>query len=620
MTQEVLGKILEVDLKNQSFKESFVNKQLITHLLGGPGFAIDLLMKEKGYQNDPLDANNPLIFMTGLLTGTAYPCSGFYSVTARSPLTNIYGEGMSGGFFGAELRKSLTGIVFKNMSTSPLYLVVDNDHYEFKDASSIWGKTTDKTIHHLQSKLGSQFKIACIGPSGEKRVPLSSIINDHHRAVGRTGMGAVMGSKKLKAIAVKSTKKVEYFNEEKFKEIAKKLFTSFQKSPMAEILRKFGTNNISYFERLCDVPHKNWTLHKWREVSNISGEVVFDRLHVKNKPCYLCPFSCGREIEINEGRFKIENAAGAEYETTAAFGSMCLISDVEAIAYLNHICNIMGVDTISTGCTIAFALDCYEKGILTEDEVGFPLEWGDTEAIIRLTNLICENEGIGKILGKGSKKASEHIGKGSDDFLTEVKGLEAPMHDPRAIFPLGLQYATSNRGACHLRGFANDTYSGFTGFEKTFDITKPIPIRERTIDRAEFANDVIITQNVSEINNALGICRQTISSGSQIVDNIFDLILDSIYYLYGIRLSLHELLEVGERIFTLKRLFNTKCGITRKDDRIPPRLQYPLERGLTKNKIVKIENMLEEYYNLRGWDDNGIPTKGKLTELNIDYY
>ena len=620
MTQEVLGKILEVDLKNQSFKESFTKKQLITSLLGGPGFAIDLLMKEKGYQNDPLDENNPLIFMTGLLTGTAYPCSGFYSVTAKSPLTNIYGEGMSGGFFGAELRKSLTGIVFKNMSNSPLYLVVDNDHYEFKDASSMWGMTTDKTIHHLQSKLGSQFKIACIGPSGEKRVHLSSIINDHHRAVGRTGMGAVMGSKKLKAIAVKSTKKVEYFDEEKFKEIAKKLFTSFQKSPMAEILRKFGTNNISYFERLCDVPHKNWTLHKWREVPNISGEVVFDRLHVKSKPCYLCPFSCGREIEISEGRYKIENAAGAEYETTAAFGSMCLISDVEAIAYLNHICNIMGVDTISTGCTIAFALDCYEKGILTEDEVGFPLEWGDTEAIIRLTNLICENEGIGKILGKGSKKASEHIGKGSDDFLTEVKGLEAPMHDPRAIFPLGLQYATSNRGACHLRGFANDTYSGFTGFEKTFDITKPIPIRERTIDRAEFANDVIITQNVSEINNALGICRQTISSGSQIVDNIFDLILDSIYYLYGIRLSLHELLEVGERIFTLKRLFNTKCGITRKDDRIPPRLQYPLERGLTKNKLVKIENMLEEYYNLRGWDDNGIPTKGKLTELNIDYY
>ena len=620
MTQEVLGKILEVDLKNLSFKESFVNKQLITHLLGGPGFAIDLLMKEKGYQNDPLDENNPLIFMTGLLTGTAYPCSGFYSVTAKSPLTNIYGEGMSGGFFGAELRKSLTGIVFKNMSNSPIYLVVDNDHYEFKDASSIWGMTTDKTIHNLQSKLGSQFKIACIGPSGEKRVPLSSIINDHHRAVGRTGMGAVMGSKKLKAIAVKSTKKVAYFNEEKFKEIAKKLFTSFQKSPMAEILRKFGTNNISYFERLCDVPHKNWTLHKWREVSNISGEVVFDRVHVKNKPCYLCPFSCGREIEINEGRYKIKNAAGAEYETTAAFGSMCLISNVEAIAYLNHICNIMGVDTISTGCTIAFALDCYEKGILTEDEVGFPLEWGDTEAIIRLTNLMCENEGIGKILGKGSKKASEHIGKGSDDFLTEVKGLEAPMHDPRGIFPLGLQYATSNRGACHLRGFANDIYSGFTGFEKTFDITKPIPIRERTIDSPEFAKDVIITQNVSEINNALGICRQTISSGSQIVDNIFDLILDSIYYLYGIRLSLHDLLEIGERIFTLKRLFNTKCGITRKDDRIPPRLQYPLERGLTKNKIVKIGNMLEEYYNLRGWDNNGIPTKGKLTELNIDYY
>ena len=620
MAEEVSGNILEVDLNKQTLKVKAISKQSPSHLLGGPGFAIDILMREKGYQNDPLHSNNPLIFMTGVLTGTAYPCSGFYSVSAKSPLTDIYGEGMSGGFFGAELRKNLTGIVFKNSFDTPGYLLVDEDHYELKDASSIWGMTTDKAITHLQSKIGNQFKIACIGPSGEKGVFLSSIMNDHHRAVGRTGMGAVMGSKNLKAIAVKSTKKVEYYNEEKFKKTAKKLFVSFQKSPMAEILRKFGTNNITYFERLCDVPHKNWTLHKWREVQQISGEVVFDQLHVKNKPCYMCPFSCGREIEIKEGRYKIENAAGAEYETTAAFGSMCLISDVEAIAYLNHICNVMGVDTISTGCTIAFALDCYEKGILTESEVGFPLEWGDTEAIIRLTNLICKNEGIGKILGQGSKKASEQIGKGSAEFLTEIKGLEAPMHDPRAIFPLGLQYATSNRGACHLRGFANDTYSGFTGFEKTFDITKPIPIRERTLDKSEFANDVVVTQNISEINNALGICRQTISSGSQIVDNIFDMILDSIYYLYGIRFSLQELLEVGERIFTLKRLFNTKCGISRKDDRIPPRLQYPLERGLTKNKIVKIENMLEEYYILRGWDNNGIPTKEKLTELKIDTY
>jgi aldehyde:ferredoxin oxidoreductase len=620
MTLRINNKILLVDLDRENFKELFITEQLIKNFLGGPGFAIDYLMKEKAYEVAPLDKSNPLIFMAGTLTGTSYPCSGFYSVSARSPLTDIYGEGLSGGFFGAEFSNSFNGIIFQGAASNPVYLKIDSDTYELKDAGDLWGLNTAETIYNLQFKLGKEYKVACIGSSGEKKVNLASIMNDHHRAVGRTGMGAVMGSKNLKAIAVKSNNKIEYYDEEKFKEISKELFKSFSKAPMADILRNFGTNNISYFERLCDVPHKNWTLNKWREVQNISGEVVLEKLHIKNKPCYLCPFSCGREIEIKEGPYKIQNAAGAEYETTAAFGAMCLISDVDVIAYLNHICNLKGIDTISTGCTIAFALDCYESGLLTEKEIGFPLKWGDKEAIIKVTKLIGENEGIGKILSQGSKKASKIIGKDSEKFLAEIKGLEAPMHDPRAIFPLGLQYATSNRGACHLRGFANDTYSGFTGFDKYFDITKPISIRERTLDKKEFAYDVLITQNISEINNALGVCRQTISSGSQIVDNLFEMILDSIYYLTGFKLTIKQLLENGERIFTLKRLFNTRSGISRKDDIIPPRLQYPLEKGLTKNKVVEINTMLDEYYNIRGWDNNGIPTNEKLLELHIHQY
>jgi len=614
------GKILEVDLENDALKIQNLELTMVEKFLGGPGFAINYLMNETAYEFGPFDKENHLIFMTGLLTGTSFPCSGFYSVSARSPLTLGYGEGMSGGFFGAELKKIMNGVIFKNKSDSPKYLLIEDDHYELKDASKLWGLTTEKVIQDLTSIHGKEFKIACIGPAGEKKVPLASIMNDHHRAVGRTGMGAIMGDKMLKAIAVKSKKKIEYKDEEKFKKLSTTLMKAFKNSPMAEILRNFGTNNISYFERLCDVPHKNWTLYKWREVPKISGEVVLERLHVRNKPCYMCPFMCGREIEIKEGPYQIKNAAGSEYETTAAFGSMCLISDVEVIAYLNHMCNIYGVDTISTGCTIAFALDCYQNGFITEKEVGFPLEWGDTKAIIKLTELICKNEGFGQILGQGSRKAAEIIGKGSKDFLTEIKGLEAPMHDPRAIFPLGLQYATSNRGACHLRGFANDTYSGFTGFEKYVEITSPVPIRERTIDKIEFAKDVVITQNISEINNSLGVCRQTISSGSQIVDNLFEILLDAIYYLTGIKFDLRELLDIGERIFTLKRLFNVNCGISRKDDRIPPRLQFPLEKGLTKNKVVKIDKMLDEYYRLRGWDENGIPTRERMTELSINSY
>ena len=617
MNKEIFGKILEVDLEKDTLDILSLDFSEVKKFLGGPGVAIDYLMRQKTYEIGPFDKENPLIFMTGLLTGTLFPCSGFYSVSARSPLTLGYGEGMSGGFFGAELRKALNGIVFKKKSDIPKYLLIEDDHIEVRDASQIWGLTTEKTIRELTLKHGKDHKIACIGPSGERRVPLASIMNDHHRAVGRTGMGAVMGDKKLKAIVVKNNKKIEYKVEQEFRKISNFLMKAFKNSPMAEILKNYGTNNISYFERLCDVPHKNWTLHKWREVPKISGEVVLEKLHVRNKPCYLCPFMCGREIEIKEGPYQIKNAAGSEYETTAAFGSMCLISDVEAIAYLNHICNIYGVDAISTGCTVAFALDCYENGLITEQDIGFALEWGDTEAIIKLTELICRNEGFGKILGQGSRKAAEIIGSGAEKFLTEIKGLEAPMHDPRAIFPLGLQYATSNRGACHLRGFANDIYSGFTGFDKYFDITPPKPIRERTIDKPEFAKDVVITQNISEVNNALGICRQTMSSGSQIVDNLFERLLNAIYCLTGIRLNLEQILNIGERIFTLKRLFNTYCGISRKDDRIPPRLQFPLERGLTKKKIVKIDNMLDEYYRIRGWNEDGIPMTKKLEELDI---
>ncbi|MHA1830629.1 MAG: aldehyde ferredoxin oxidoreductase C-terminal domain-containing protein, partial [Candidatus Helarchaeota archaeon] len=332
------------------------------------------------------------------------------------------------------------------------------------------------------------------------------------------------------------------------------------------------------------------------------------------------PFSCGREVKVEEGKYKIENAAGLEYETVAAFGSMCLNSDIESIAYINNYCNCMGIDTISTGSVVAFAMECYDKGILSEKDIGFPLEWDDPDAIIKLTEMICKNEGIGKILSQGVKRASEIIGKDSDKLIVEIKGLEVLMHDPRANYALGLQYATSNRGAGHLRGFGSDIYSGFTSYNKYFGILEEIPIQARTVDNPKFAKDIAISQNLSEINNALGICRQTLSSGSQIIENIFDLLCDAIFYLTGIQFTLDEILRAGERIFNLKRVFNMKCGVTRRDDRIPERLKLPLTKGVAKDKELTIDLMLNEYYKYRGWDESDVPTKDKLMELNIIEY
>ncbi|MHA1694173.1 MAG: aldehyde ferredoxin oxidoreductase family protein [Candidatus Helarchaeota archaeon] len=620
MAQNDFGKVLEIDLSNQAIVENSINKNMVSYLLGGPGFAVDYLLKEKIYEVQARSERNPLVFMVGLLTGTSYPCSGFYSVSARSPLTNIWGEGNSGGFFGAKLRALYNGLIFKNKSDSPVYLVIDNDDIEIKDASEIWGLDTKSTIKEIRRKLGKQFRIACIGPSGERQIPLASIMNDHGRAVGRTGMGAIMGLKKLKAIAVNSNKKVNYYDEKNFKKLSNRIFQEFKKSPMAGILHQIGTNGIDYFEMIADVPHKNWSLAKWRKVSKISGYVVADKLLVKLVPCYLCPFSCGREVKVEEGKYKIENAAGLEYETVAAFGSMCLNSDIESIAYINNYCNCMGIDTISTGSVVAFAMECYDKGILSEKDIGFPLEWDDPDAIIKLTEMICKNEGIGKILSQGVKRASEIIGKDSDKLIVEIKGLEVLMHDPRANYALGLQYATSNRGAGHLRGFGSDIYSGFTSYNKYFGILEEIPIQARTVDNPKFAKDIAISQNLSEINNALGICRQTLSSGSQIIENIFDLLCDAIFYLTGIQFTLDEILRAGERIFNLKRVFNMKCGVTRRDDRIPERLKLPLTKGVAKDKELTIDLMLNEYYKYRGWDESDVPTKDKLMELNIIEY
>jgi len=612
---------LEVDLEKNSFIEKKIEKNMIKKFLGGVGFGIEYLMREKAHEVEPFSEKNPLVLMTGLLTGTTYPCSAFYSVSSKSPLTSIIGEGVSGGYFGPELRPIFNGIIFKNKSGEPVYLIIEDEHYELKDASEIWGMDTKNTIKMVQSKLGKEYKVACIGPSGENKIPLACIMNDHGRAVGRSGMGAIMGSKKLKAIAVKSTKKISYENESKFKEITRDLMKKLKNSNPALTLRQIGTNAIEYFEMFADVPHQNWSeMGKWKGVNDITGAVVREKMLVRLKPCYLCPFSCGREVEIKEDPYKIENAAGPEYETVAAFGSMCLNSNIESIAYINDYCNKMGVDTISTGSLVAFAIDCYERGILSEEDIGFSLSWGDHESIVKLTKLICERKGIGEILSLGTRKAAEIIGKNAEELTVEIKGLDVPMHEPRANFPLGLQYATANRGACHLRGFGTDIYGGFSNLGKAIGIREEVPIKFRTIDDPKFARDIAISQNLSEVNNSLGICRQTISSGSLAIENIFDLLIESIYCLTGISFTLDEILQIGERIFNLKRKFNVLCGISKKDDRIPIKLKTPLINGRARGKVLSIDKMLQEYYKFRGWDENGKPTSNKLKELSIDEY
>ncbi len=598
-----MKKILRIDLSNNKIKDEIPDDKLLRDYIGGCGLASKLIVDEINGNTNPLGAENKLLFMTGPLVGTTAPSNGRHVVCSKSPLTNIWGEAHSGGRFGPELKfAGIDGLIFEGQSNNPVYLKIDDESIEIKDASHIWGKDTYETEKALKSELGDKkYKVASIGQAGENLLKISSVMNDMGRAAGRCGLGAVMGSKKLKAIVVKGTKKPT-IADERFNTMA----LEFRKriSERGGILRKYGTpiaiRNLSKFG---DIPIKNWQLGDWEGLETIN-EIA--NLSILKKPisCYGCPVGCGRNIEIKEGNYKTEGA-GPEYETLAAFGSSCLNANLESIVKCNDICNRYGLDTISTGTTVAFALECFEKGLISREELGFELNWGDHEAIVKMTELMANNEGFGKIFNNGTKIASEKI-KGSNEFAVHVKGLEIPMHDPRAFYSMGLEYATGNRGASHLEG---------TPFKVALGSLMPEIGINKIVDRFETSGKgriTALTQNVNAVSNSTIMCvfvRDYINASD------FTRLLN---YATGFDYTVSELLKIGDRIHNVKRVFNILCGITEKDDTLPPRSLEPTKEGGNAGMVPDMKSMLKEYYEFRGWK-NGIPTKEKLKELNLNY-
>jgi len=599
-----MNKILRIDLTKEKIKEEIPDIKILRDYIGGCGLASKIIIDEIDPEINPLSKENKLVFMNGPLVGTSAPSCGRYIVCSKSPLTNIWGEANSGGKFGPELKfAGFDGLIFEGSADHPIYLKIEDESIEIRDASHLWGKDTFETEKIIKEKLGDKkFKVASIGPAGENLLKISSIMNDMGRAAGRCGLGAVMGSKKLKAIAVKGSKKPE-IADDRFKKIA----LDFRKRAIEKgaILRKYGTpitiNNLSEFG---DVPLKNWRLGDWKGLKKIDGLAFKDRILRKAVACFGCPIGCGRDIKIDDGPYKTEGS-GPEYETLAAFGSMCLNDSLESISKCNEICNRYGIDTISTGTTIAFAMECYEKGLIKKDEIGFELNWGNSEAIVKLTELMVKNQGFGKILNNGSKIASEKI-KGSKNFAVHVKGLEVPMHDPRAFYSMALEYTTANRGAVHLEG---------TPFKIELGARMPdIGITE-TPDRFEISGKgriTVLTQHVNTVSNSVIMCTFV---RDYIRGRDFAKLLS---YATGFDYDVSELLLIGERIYNVKRVFNIKCGITEKDDRLPPRLLEATKEGGHAGKVPNLDAMLKEYYELRGWM-NGIPTKEKLRELDLSY-
>jgi len=605
-----MGKILYVDLTAKKTTTKDVDPQMAQDYIGGAGFATKMLYDNVPAKTDPLGPGNQIIFMTGPITGTRFPTSGRFTVAGKSPLTGILATSTSSGFWGVELKHcGFDGIVFSGKADKPVYLEILNDTVEIRDAADIWGKDAYQTQEILKEKIGDKrARIACIGAAGETLSPIACVMNDEGRAAGRGGLGAVMGSKNLKAIVCRGNQKINVAVPEFLNEMAKQIIEGLTNSPQIQQMGKWGTaGSMDAGWATSDVPVKNWQVGLWREgCLKIGGQKMADTiLKPHSAACYNCPIRCARWVEIPEGRFAYEGP-GPEYETLGSCGSMLLIDDLEAVAWLGEICNKHGMDTISAGCTLAWAMEAYEKGAITkEDTGGIELTWGNVDAAIEIFEQMGKGEGFGAVLAQGSRNAARKVGKGSEEYAIQVKGMEVPMHDPRAFQSLAVNYATGARGACHVQG------SSFM-FELGLIMTEAgIQYKQGRFDKKNKGLAAKVAQDVSNIFNSMAICM---FGGLALQPSHMSILLT---LATGMPYSAASILQVGERIVNLQRAFACREGITRKDDILPKRLVTPLAEGGAAGKAADLEYQLNEYYHLRGWTENGVPTPGKLQALGL---
>jgi aldehyde:ferredoxin oxidoreductase len=600
-----MGRLLLVDLTSGRLSEEALDSGLMHQFVGGAGFAARYLYDRIDVHTDPLGPENPLLFMTGPLVGTAAPLCGRYEVCARSPQTGLWGESNSGGRFGPFLRFSgYDGVLFTGKAARPTYLAIRDGHAELRDAAHLWGKDTYETQEAIQAELqGTKLSIACIGVAGEGLVKYAAVINDWGRAAGRTGMGAVMGSKNLKAIAVGGQGQVPLANPDAFSAAVQATIEAVKEDVKGQFLTAGGTaSTVDTTMWMGDIPNKHYSMALWEPVAKLGGGTMAETILTGQKACYRCVIGCGRVTRIG-GRHATESIDGPEYETVAAYGSLILSDDLEGTAYASHLCNRFGLDTISAGSTIAFAYQLYNRGILTsKDTGGLKLDWGDIEPALTLTKQIAHREGLGDLLAEGSRALGRRYGV--EDQAIQVNGLELPMHDPRAFVGMGLVYATSPRGACHNQG---DMF--------LVDLGAPVPELDIQLgNRLESSEEkALMTSRVMDwrtLYNSLVMCVFCNPSA--------DLVLDLLNGATGWNLSRDELLPLGQRAFQMKRLLNGKLGLTAANDRLPKPVLQPLVDPAVETQPPDMSILLPAYYRIRDWDEfTGMPSAGRMTELGL---
>jgi aldehyde:ferredoxin oxidoreductase len=591
------GKVLRINLKTKSIKTEELNMEDAKKFIGGRGLGTKIMMDEVDPKVDPLSPENKLLIVTGPMTGNPVATGGRYMVVTKSPLSGTIASSNSGGKWGAELKfAGYDVVIFEDKSDTPVYLSIEDDKVELLPADDLWGTIVSATTKKLEEKHAKGCKVLTIGPAGENLSKIAAIMNDEDRAAGRSGVGAVMGSKNLKAVVVKGSGKPAVFDQEKIKEINKAQLAKIKENGVTgQGLPTYGTAVlVNILNELGSLPTNNFQLSQFENAEDISGESLAEKYLIKNTACYRCPIACGRYVRIGDSE-----GGGPEYETLWAFGSDCGINDLDAIIKANYWCNEMGLDTISAGSTIAAAIELKEKGYIKEDELdGLSLEFGNGTDIIEWTKRMGYRQGLGNKMAEGSYRLTEAYGV--PELSMTVKKLELPAYDPRGIQGQGLQYATTNRGGCHVRGYL---------------ISPEVLGIPEQLDRFEIEGKETwakIFQDLTASIDSLGVCLFTsFALGAQDYADMYNAIC-------GTENTAESILEAGDRIWNIEKMFNLKAGILPNEDKLPSRLlNDPIVEGPSKGWTNKLDQMLPKYYSARGWTPEGIPTEEKLKELGL---
>lgn len=616
------GKILHVDLTSNKLDVERPSEDFYRHYMGGSALGLYYLLNHNPSKIDPFDPENTLVLSISMLTGIPISGQSRMAAVAKSPLTGAVGDSQSGGFFPAELKfAGFDAVVIRGRAASPVYLWIHEGEAELREASHLWGKVTGDVEDQIRDELDDEkIEVLQCGPAGENLVRYAALINMCNRVNGRTGMGAVMGSKNLKAVAVRGRSKPRIADRVGLMALTRWGVENFKESNVYG-LGLYGTaETVAWQHEAGGLPTRNWMSGTFEDWEALNGYTMAKTILQRRDTCYACTIRCKRVVEVHEDAYTVHpRYGGPEYETIATFGTYCGIGDLHAVAYANQLCNMYGMDSISCGATIAWAMDCFEAGILTTQDLdGIELRFGNSKAMLQMVKMIAKREGIGDILAEGSARAAEEIRRGSEEFVVAVKKQELPAHMPQTKRSLALIYAVNPFGADHQSHEHDPSYRGFPERMAEIGLTKPQPDEVLNEEKVLYA---LTTQYIYSCLDSVGVCQFVFGPAWQLYSTSH--LAQAIRAVTGWEVTVEELLTLGERRLNMMRAFNAREGIGREADRLPRKLEKGLIGGKTDGisiNMAEVEKAKDWYYAMAGWDvSTGIPQKKTLERLGMGW-